>query len=121
MEFLGDHTASFTTFSYEMSHLYVGYIVTKRIARGTWNLQGDSVLITQSPELEYVVDTTAISYHANLKPEILKTIDQWQATFRKRQDEARSQGKQLIRRGVSIDQSETKMKWDTQYFTKQDE
>ena len=121
MEFLGDHTASFTTFSYEMSHLYVGYIVTKRIARGTWNLQGDSVLITQSPELEYVVDTTAISYQANLKSEILKTIDQWQATFRKRQDEARSQGKQLIRRGVSIDQSETKMKWDTQYFTKQDE
>ena len=120
LEFRQDHTATFTTFSYEPSHLYIGYIVTKRIAQGTWNLLGDSVLITQNPEQEHVIDTTAISYRAELKPDILKMLDEWQDIFRKGQEEVRKQGEKLIKYEVCIDQSETKLKWDTQYFTKDD-
>ena len=119
MEFCKDHTATFTTISYESSHFYVGNIVTKRIARGIWNLQGDSVLVTQNPELEYVIDTTAISYRAEQKSEILKMVVEWKEIFKKHQDEARTQGEQCIKYGASIDQSETKLKWDTQYFTKE--
>lgn len=134
LEFCKDHTATFTTISYESSHLYIGNIVTRCIARGTWDLQGDSVLVTQKPELEYAIDTTAISYRAELKPDILNLMDEWKETFKKSQEESRKKGEETIKYGTYIDQSETKLKWSkatlkpdgteevvTQYFTKQQE
>lgn len=132
LEFCKDHTATFTTISYESSHLYIGNIVTKCIARGTWNLLGDSVTVTQKPELEYAIDTTAISYRAELKPDIQNLMDEWNEIFRKSKEESRKKGEETIKYGTFIDQSETKLKWSrvtlkpdgteevvTQYYTKQ--
>lgn len=118
-EFLKDHTATFTTTSYVSSHTYIGNIITRQITHGTWTLQGDSVLITQQPELQYAIDTTGISYRAEQKLAIQDVLDEWQTTFKQRQDEARAQGEQPVKYGAAIDESETKLKWNDKYFTKQ--
>ena len=119
LEFRKDHSATLTTVCYESSHLYIGNIVTQRIAQFTWQLQADSTVVTFMPELRYTVDTTDISYRAELKPDILALLDDWKATFKRRQDEARAQGQQCVNYEAAIDESETKLKWNDKYFTKQ--
>lgn len=131
LEFCKDHTAAFTTISYESSHLYIGNIVIRSIARGSWDLQGDSVLVTLKPEQEFAIDTTAISYRAELKPDILKLMEEWKGAIKKGLEESRKKGEGTIKYRTFIDQSETKLKWSkvmqkpdgteevvTQYFTK---
>ena len=119
LEFRKDHSATLTTVSYESSHLYIGNIVTERITQFVWQLQGDTAVVTLLPDLQFAVDTTDISYRAELKPEILALTDEWNEKLKQRQDEARAEGQQLVKYEAAIDESETKLKWNNKYFTRQ--
>lgn len=111
LAFRKDHTGTITKISYESSHMYIGNVVVSQTSQVTWKLQGDSVAVTFKPELVYTVDTTGISYRAELKPDILEYVDSWHQVNRKSQEEAREKGETTVNYGAFIDHSETKLQW----------
>lgn len=111
LEFRKDHTGTVTKISYESAHLYIGTIVVSQTSQVTWKLQGDSIAVTFKPDLEYAVDTTGISYRAELKPDILEYVDSWHQACQKNLDETRKNGEETVSYGAFIDHSETKLRW----------
>jgi hypothetical protein len=111
LAFRKDHTGTITKISYESSHMYIGNVVVTQASQVTWKLRGDSVAVTFKPELVYTVDTTGISYRAELKPDILEYVDSWHQANRKSQAEAREKGEETVNYAAFIDHSETKLQW----------
>lgn len=67
--------------------------------RGTWQLQGDSLITILNPVFEFVLDTTGISYLPEMNESVAYIIDQWKKTHKEYQ--AQRAGREPIRRAYA--------------------
>jgi hypothetical protein len=71
-QFNRDHTFTMQINQYMSYSFYTGQIALKCTLHGTWELQGDSLFTTLSPDYTYEFDKSAIRY----QPEMESTVDE---------------------------------------------
>lgn len=109
LEFRKDHSATLTFTTYYSSSIYSGRISNKLIIQATWELKGDSLYISQLPDLECVLDTTGISYRAEMKSFVEDDTRQIMKSNQAQQDFYLQQGVTVIAYQASIDPSKSKL------------
>lgn len=119
-----DHSYENTTWSYSPYSLYVGKVTRKRTMRGTWDIQGDSLIVLLAPEYEYEIDRSQISYTPDKEEAVNALLDYWDQGFKRTQSEVQQDGEQRYAYFVSIDPSGDKIETHTsddtgvQYMTR---
>jgi len=108
-EFRKDHSATVTLMQYEMNALYRGNIISKMIIPATWELKGDTLFITQSPDVDFSVDASQITYLDENKEEVEKWIAYIKRDVDAAQEYQRKLGEMLVSYLVCIDPSGSKI------------
>lgn len=134
MEFRKDHSGTVTIFEHESHALYHGQVTKKMVIPATWELRGDSLIITQKPNMEVTVDTSSITYLDEHKGE----VENWIAFLTQEAQDAKNYQNtlgdivipyglcmdksgtmiELIRKAVASDGSEY---YETRFLTKEEE
>jgi len=109
IEFLKDHTAILTVIFYRSTPFYSGRIASKNIVPVTWELKGDTLYFNQQPKIECLLDTTGISYRAEMKPYVDNIIEEIEESHRVQKEFTLQQGVIPISYFISIDPSESKI------------
>lgn len=134
IEFRMDHSGTVTIIQSESNALYQGQVVKKMVIPATWELRGDSLFVTQKPQVEVFVDTTGVTYSDEYKEDVLKWIDFLWKEEQSARDYQNTLGDIVVHYALCIDRSGTMIElirkavasdgseyYETRFLTKEEE
>lgn len=70
IEFLKDHTFVHHVSQHVINPFYTGSIIARNTLRGTWQIEGDSLIRTYSPIFDYDIDGSQVTYTPAMKDSV---------------------------------------------------
>ena len=102
-EFRRDHTFEYHLVNYMSYAYYTGQVEFLYTLRGTWELQGDSLITFVDPGYEYSIDRSKIHYAPELESSIDGIIASWEQAINESVKEEMAKGIQRRASFASID------------------
>ena len=89
--FMRDHTLTYINKQFIPNSFYTGSIEFDFVMSGTWDIQGDSLILVIQPGCELTFDSTHIRYQADQKEYLDRLVGEWQRSL-EREIEQHKQG-----------------------------
>lgn len=94
IQFRRDHSLLWNNCQYLPHAIYTGNVEFRFTIPGTWEIEGDSLVISLLPQPEYSLDTTHIRYQPDKKEYLDRQIAAWQRAYDDEIDELKRKGGQ---------------------------
>ena len=96
-EFKKDHTFTLTTTTRFPHTIYIGRLKVITSNTGTWQIEGDSIILFYNPEMDYELDRSGITVLADKDKQVDELIARWEQAYEDYKTEA---SKQPVTRGA---------------------
>lgn len=91
LEFLEDHTLKNKGKRFYYNPAYTGHLDISTVSNGTWELQGDSLIICLDHRFEYKIDSTHIKSKPGKEKDFERTIREYNEFYKEKQDERKKE------------------------------
>lgn len=102
-EYLKDHTFTSHIVSHAAYPYYTGQVAFRYTQHGTWEIEGDSLIMQVEPDGEYEIDRSMISYTPDKEELINRTFAAWEANIQASLEARKAHGPQRIAICAMID------------------
>lgn len=91
-QFHHDHTFRWTNKQFVYNAIYTGAVEFHTALSGTWEIQGDSLVLSYLPEYEFSTDTMHIRYLPEQKDYLDRLVRSWQQSYKEMLSEHEQNG-----------------------------
>lgn len=108
-EYKRDHTFEYTNVSHMSYSLYTGQVEFIYHIRGTWEIEGDSLITIIQPGYEYEIDRSKIHYSPEQEQQINDLLEFWKQSIEESVAQLKKEGERRKAAFASIDKTGDKM------------
>lgn len=108
-QFKRDHSLLYINKQMITNSVYTGAVEFDFLVQGTWEIQGDSLILCMLPGCELTCDTTHIHYQADQKEYISQLISNWQQYLQREVERHEQKGEERTSYYGTIDATSNKI------------